>query len=384
MIYLTFRGFTLLELGIMEGFFHITAFLMEVPTGAVADLWGRKVSRLIGRIFFLVSLAFLYYSQSFLWQTIGFAICAIGYNLESGAGEALLYDSLKFLGRKDGFMKTNSRLELLLQGAFIASFLVGGYLAVNNYDLLFQITGLIALVSLVVGFFFTEPPIDDGVDRGGGEPEEQNVGFGHLLSKIFVSIFTQTRDALRILKNTPALLLMIIFIELIFTFTTCLFFFLQTYWKAAGWTEFQIGIVFAIQCAVAGVVGLFAPRVEKRIGPRGILLFMPLILLVCLWGVAVTPWVPLFFIATGLLEGIIIIAISDYINRRIPSETRATVLSFQSMVFSFFMIFLFPLVGIIGDKFSLDTAFFLFAVIGTLVYLFYVILFARVQISNDE
>ncbi len=42
MIYLAYRGFSLLELGIFEGVFHITSFLMEVPTGVVADLWGRK------------------------------------------------------------------------------------------------------------------------------------------------------------------------------------------------------------------------------------------------------------------------------------------------------------------------------------------------------
>ena len=53
MIYLAYRGFSLLELGIFEGVFHLTSFLMEVPTGVVADLWGRRISRLYGRLFFL-------------------------------------------------------------------------------------------------------------------------------------------------------------------------------------------------------------------------------------------------------------------------------------------------------------------------------------------
>jgi hypothetical protein len=44
MIYLSLKGFSLLELGLLEGIFHITSFLMEVPTGAVADLWGRRGS----------------------------------------------------------------------------------------------------------------------------------------------------------------------------------------------------------------------------------------------------------------------------------------------------------------------------------------------------
>ncbi|MCK5737125.1 MAG: MFS transporter, partial [Spirochaetaceae bacterium] len=61
MIWLTLRGFSLTQLGIMEGIFHLTSFLMEVPTGIVADLFGRKMSRILGRVLFLGSLFILYY-----------------------------------------------------------------------------------------------------------------------------------------------------------------------------------------------------------------------------------------------------------------------------------------------------------------------------------
>ena len=91
----------------------------------------------------------------------------------------------------------------------------------------------------------------------------------------------------------------------------------------------------------------------------------------------------IFFAATGLLEGIIIIAVSDYINRRIPSANRATVLSFQSMAFSLFMIILFPLVGIIGDHLSLEAAFLMFAVLGTAGYLAFLWFFRRVKLERS-
>ena len=38
MIYLSSLGFSLTELGLVEGLFHIVSFLMEVTTGAVADI----------------------------------------------------------------------------------------------------------------------------------------------------------------------------------------------------------------------------------------------------------------------------------------------------------------------------------------------------------
>ena len=80
MIYLMTRGFFLIELGILEGAFHLTTFVMEIPTGMVADLLGRKLSRLLGRIFFLVSLGIMFLSRSFALQLLGFIITAIGYN----------------------------------------------------------------------------------------------------------------------------------------------------------------------------------------------------------------------------------------------------------------------------------------------------------------
>jgi MFS family permease len=379
MIFLFSRGYSLTQLGILEGFFHVTTFMMEVPTGAVADLWGRKVSRIAGRLFFFASLLLMYYGPGLFTQIIGFAVCAIGYNLESGAGEALLYDSLKQLGREDQFMKINGRLELILQTAFIFSFLGGGYLAVKDYGLLFLFSGIVVLLSVFSALFLTEPVIGRKNHPGDEKNAEDAPVNSSLGARVILSVAGQTRDAFTILRKTPSLFALIVFVELIFTFVTILFFFLQTYWKASGFSEWDIGLVFAFQCGLSGITGLFASRVEKKLGPRGILLFMPLLLVLVLWGVALTPWSRLFFISTGLLEGVIIIAVSDYINRKIPSKTRATVLSFQSMIFSAFMILLFPLVGLVGDQFSLNTAFILLALTGTAVYLVYQYFFRRVN-----
>ena len=48
----------------------------------------------------------MFWSRSFALQLLGFIVTAIGYNLESGAGEALLYDSMKELGIENEYKKT--------------------------------------------------------------------------------------------------------------------------------------------------------------------------------------------------------------------------------------------------------------------------------------
>ena len=361
MIYLAYRGFSLLELGIFEGVFHITSFLMEVPTGVVADLWGRKTSRLCGRIMFFLSLLIMYYSGSSILQAAGFAFCAIAYNLESGAGEALVYDSMLISGEKENYKKVAGKQELILQSAFIISYLAGGYLAVRSYFSVFFISALFTALSFIVALTFHEPVFND-----------KKTGLKFSIKDILRSMISQTAESISVIKKRPRIAMFILFSEIIFTFIVCLFFYLQNFWKGEGKSEFYIGIVYAVSALTAGVTAFKAPVIEKKIGEKGVLIFMPVALVVCLWGVALTDYKEIFYISTGIIEGILVVAISDYINRLIPSETRATVLSFQSMVFSFFMIIAFPLVGWIGDRYSLSNAFAVMAAVGTVILILFI------------
>jgi len=114
-------------------------------------------------------------------------------------------------------------------------------------------------------------------------------------------------------------------------------------------------------------------KIERKLGQKGILVVMPLLLLSCLWGVALSPWPMVFYVMTGCIEGILFVTISDYLNRLIPSAQRATILSFQSMAYSMFMILLFPLIGWIGDRFSLHLSFLAVSVLGTLLCIPYLV-----------
>ncbi len=365
MIYLFTRGFSLIELGILEGVFHLTTFIMEIPTGIVADLWGRKLSRLLGRIIFLVSLGIMFWSYSFTLQLIGFIITAIGYNLESGAGEALLYDSMKELGIEEKYKKTAGYNNFIDQTGGILSFIIGGYIAVNmGYTWVFIPSMLICLISILLTGSMYEPTITKHE-----QARLKKMGW-------IKAMAVQTKESLKVVKERPKIAFLILFSELIFMFLTSLFFYLQTYWKGNGWNEFQIGVVLAAAAAMSAISGLKGYRIEKKIGEKGILLFAPLLLMISMWGIALTSVDYLFFIITGLIDGLLYVAVQDYLNRMIPSKRRATVLSFQSMTFSLYMIIFFPAVGFFGDKFGLEYSFIGLAITGTVMYGFY-ILFTR-------
>ncbi len=340
MIYLAGKGMSLTQLGLLETVFHITSFLMEVPTGAVADIFGRKASRIAGRAVSLLSVIILLKADSFLWFAISFVFTALSFNLESGAGDALVYDSLKEIGEESKYMKISGNKEVFYQISGVASFLAGGYMAVRSYKAAFIITIVIGAVALVQSFSFREPTIG----RKQAECEGENI------------FLRQLKESIGVVRNNSRIGALIIFAEIVLTFCTCTFFYLQNYMKADGYNEAAIGVVYAATFIIAALTAPQVYKLEKVIKEQGILLLTPFVTAACLWGISLSRYHFIFFIILMAVEEVVYVAVSDYINKMIPSENRATILSFASMVFSFFMIAVFPLIGFVGDRYSLGFA----------------------------
>jgi MFS family permease len=367
MIYLAGKGMSLTQLGLLETIFHITSFAMEVPTGAVADIFGRKASRILGRFSSLLSVILLLVSNSFLWFAVSFVFTALSYNLESGAGDALIYDSLKEIGQEEKYMKISGNKELFYQTAGIISFFVGGYLATKSYNIAFALTIVIGIITILQSFTFREPSI--------GRVHSDN-------ENIFIK---QLRESIRVIINNPKIGFLIIFVEIVMAFCTCIFFYLQNYLKGNGYNEASIGIIYAIASLSAAVTAPQIHKIERIVKEQGMLLIVPFITVACIWGISLSKYHYIFFILLMITEGIIYVSTSDYINKMIPSENRATILSFTSMVFSFLMITLFPLVGVIGDKYSLNNAFKFLGLLGTVLTLMNsFILLAKAKRTNKN
>lgn len=362
MMYLASLGYSLVQLGLLESIFHVTSFIMEVPTGSVADIWGRKTSRLAGRLFFALSLVFIFLASSFGMLVFGFICSALGYNLESGAGEALLYDSLLLDKSEGSYLKIKGRDELLYQVCSVISFLAGGYLANVAYLYAFSLTLISNVFAFVVALFFTEPKIERD-----GKTTEAN-----LIQQIFGSLRDQVVNSMKVFKEKSRIGFLIIFSESLFAIMISLFFYLQTFWADQHLLPSEIGMVYAAHAIVAAVFSLNAQALERRLNEKGLLIVCPLLIACCLWGIALTPYSRAFYIALGCVEGLLAPIISTYLNKLIPSKVRATILSFQSMAYSMFMIMIFPLIGWIGQQFSLKRSFTLMAIVSSLLVIAYI------------
>ncbi|MBO8161688.1 MAG: MFS transporter [Thermosipho sp. (in: Bacteria)] len=339
MLYLAYKGMSLTQIGILEGIFHITSFLMEVPTGAIADIFGRKTSRTLGRIMWVISNITMLYGNSFYNFAIAMSLMALSYNLESGAGQALIYDSLKEIKHDNEYMKIAGKIELITQIGMISGYVLGGYVAKIKYELVFIYVVILGLITIIQSLTFKEPKIK----------EEHQI-------KSLKAVFINAYESLKYLKNRKDVLYLIFFIEGIFVIGTTLFFYLQNYFLSIGFNQFEIGIIMAISGLFSATMSYFTHKIEKRIGLKIILMILPLVYSLLSFGlVSKIPYI--FNISMSGIIGILFIVYNDFVNKNIPSEKRATILSMCSMVYSFYMIIIFPLFGKLADMFSFKGSF---------------------------
>jgi hypothetical protein len=198
-----------------------------------------------------------------------------------------------------------------------------------------------------------------------------------LPGSVLFSLKSQILDSGKVFRKTPRIGFFILFSESLFAFMVCQFFYLQNHWTNLGYSPAIIGMVFSLHAAIAAVFSVKAHAIEKIIGQRGLLICCPLMLLLTLWGVALTPYSMVFYTLSASIEGLLIPTISTYLNQLIPSRFRATILSFQSMAYSLFMIAIFPLVGLIGNLASLNHAFTLLSSIATMLVIPYLVMLSK-------
>lgn len=126
------RGLNLFEVNIVILATVVITFAFEVPTGAIADLFGRKVSCVCA--YFMVALGLFIYaiSNSLPAFIIAATIEAIALTLLSGAFEAWLVDNLEHHAYKGNLTPVFAKEDQITLIAGIVGVLIGSFLADND------------------------------------------------------------------------------------------------------------------------------------------------------------------------------------------------------------------------------------------------------------
>ena len=143
-------GLTLTEVTLNDSAFWLTMALTEVPTGAVADTWGRKQSQLIGMVIATGSILLFALAPTYPLVLLGNSLWAFGITFISGADLALLYDTLRELGQEADYPKYRGRLQAIVLVSIAVSSVLGGVIGEFSLISTFTITaGLMAVATLL-------------------------------------------------------------------------------------------------------------------------------------------------------------------------------------------------------------------------------------------
>lgn len=126
-------GLTLEQFAILNIVWSLTIVLAEVPSGALADIVGRKRLVVFAAIFMVIEMALIVFapigaSSILFYLFLGNRICSgLSEAAASGADEALAYDSLKALGREDDWSKILVRTTHYVSVGFVLTMILGAF-----------------------------------------------------------------------------------------------------------------------------------------------------------------------------------------------------------------------------------------------------------------
>lgn len=149
-VYVTFlitRGLNLFEVNLVNAVFFATLFIFEIPTGALADVFGRKASFVASCLLWGISM-FLYSSAH---TFAGFAgaelVAAIGATLSTGAFQAWLVDKLAHHGHSGSLSRIFAREQQVVSGLSIAGGVLGAFLGGISLALPWIVGGTVMLAT---------------------------------------------------------------------------------------------------------------------------------------------------------------------------------------------------------------------------------------------
>ena len=158
-------GLSMTDIFILEAMFAGFVVLLEVPSGYLADMLGRKLALILGSACWLLSHLFLLFATDF-WSLVLFEFtAAIAVALISGSDIALLYDSLLALDVDEPTkLRAMGRVQSARSWSQASTAILGGMLVIWSFEPVLVAQTLFAAGPFVLAFTLVEAPRSDPSD----------------------------------------------------------------------------------------------------------------------------------------------------------------------------------------------------------------------------
>ncbi|HYD35003.1 MAG TPA: MFS transporter [Vitreimonas sp.] len=150
------RFMTKTQIGVSDAFTFAIGFLVELPSGVMADIIGRKKAIVIGNVLLMVGNLLIAVSSSFFSITGWYLVWTIGYAFQSGATEALAYDTLRQAGHEKEWSRVMATAMTISRISTLVSTAAGGYLFMYWFRLPYLVFGLISIIGVLAALSLKE------------------------------------------------------------------------------------------------------------------------------------------------------------------------------------------------------------------------------------
>lgn len=344
-LFLLDAGLNNLEAFAANAFFTAGMVLFEIPTGVIADTWGRRASYLLGVITLAVSTLLylvLWQLSAPFWAFAGASLLlGLGFTFFSGATEAWLVDALAATGFKGNLESVFAKGQIATGVAMLSGSVAGGVIAqYTNLGVPYILRIVVLMATFVIAFKLMR---DLGFVPVHGKNHLQEM-------KTLLKTSVQYG-----LKNPP-----VRWVMLAAPFSSGVgvyaFYAMQPHLLNLYGDQKAYAIAGLVAAIVAGAQiagGFLVPFIRRQFKRRttalatGTLLSSGLLVAI---GFTKSFWIALVLL---VLWGLVFAAVSPirqaYLNGLIPSKQRATVLSFDSLMGSSGGVAIQPALGKVAD-----------------------------------
>jgi MFS family permease len=350
-------GLTIEQFALLNAVWAVTIVGIEIPSGAMADLLGRRRLLVLTSLVMIGEMSLLAFVPLGTMQLVFWAflvnrvLSGLAEAMASGADEAIAYDSLVEEGNPDHWPRVLSVLMRLQALAGVIAMTVGAliydpnlvnrllsWLAIDH-TVSQQVTmrfPIYLTLLLAIGTFFTTIGLQE---RGNGE---------EVSLASFRKAAALTLQAGWWILRTPFALAVILFGMLYDHLLRLIITLASQYFRLIELPEASFGIIMASFSLLGLLVPKYAEWLVERFSPVANCGWLALLTLATLVGLCgFFPFLGILPMA-GVMVGLLLTSFftSHYLNRVTASALRATVLSFKGMLFNLAY-------GLIGVLFAL-------------------------------
>ena len=310
-------GLDLADIFILKSVYSIAMVSLEIPTGYLADVWGRRNCLIAGCIFCFLGFTNYSISDTFTAFFLSEILLGFGQSLVSGADSALLYDTMLHYKKEDEYLKYEGRVTMV--GNFSEAFagIFSGLLAVYSLRLPFYVQSGIAFIGIPAAVALTEHAAKTRIKNS----------FANIVQIIQYSLFTNKELCYNIM-----------FSGVIGAATLTMAWFVQPLLIELDTPTSWFGIIWTILNLTVGISALYSDKLDQRLGSLRMYTLI------------------LFFIVGGYIAVAFNISYIGLVCLFFFYIVRATVLSIRNFIIRLMFAAMAPLVGWLHDLYSLSIA----------------------------